>query len=250
MLLEKTLESPLDCKEIQPVHSEGDQSWIFIRRTDAEAKTPILWPPDAKNRLIGNGPDAGKDWRWEDEMDGWHHRLNGHSLSKLRELVMDREGWRAAVCEVTESDMTEQPNWTELLALFTHSSPSFLDRLYNYYLEFSQINFLSPPHLVLLVWLYLFPSFETCSSGTSFCLPCCFYFYVSGRSVKFFWPERNGLLWKMSFMPQCHTPFWSPELFALVVPTVWLCGSFCCDRLILWVVWWMWLVPVWFVARP
>ena len=84
----KTLESPLDCKEIQPVHSKGDQSWVFIGRTDAEAETPILWPPDAKNWLIGKDPDAGKDWRWEekgmteDEMVGWHHRLNGHEFEQ------------------------------------------------------------------------------------------------------------------------------------------------------------------------
>ena len=84
MVLEKTVESPLDCKEIQPVNPEGNHSWIFIGRTDAEAETPILWPPDAKNLLIGKDPDAGKDWRWEekgtteDEMAGWHHQFNGH----------------------------------------------------------------------------------------------------------------------------------------------------------------------------
>ena len=84
VVLEKTLESPLDSKEIKPVHSIGIMPWIFTGRTDAEAKTPILWPPDMKNRLIGEDPDAGKDWRQEekgttdDEMVGWHHRLNGH----------------------------------------------------------------------------------------------------------------------------------------------------------------------------
>ena len=86
VVLEKTPESPLDCKEIQPVHPKGNQSWIFTRRTDAEAETPILWPPDAKNWLIWKDPDAGKDWRREekgmtkDEMVGWHHRLNGHEF--------------------------------------------------------------------------------------------------------------------------------------------------------------------------
>ena len=83
MVLEKTLESPLDCKEIQPVHPKGDQFWVFIGRTDAEAETPILWPPDAKNWLIGKGPDTGRDWGQEEkgkteaEMAGWHHRLDG-----------------------------------------------------------------------------------------------------------------------------------------------------------------------------
>ena len=87
VVLEKTLESPLDFKEIQPVHSKGNQSWIFIgRKLQFEAETPILWPPDVKNWLIGKDPDAGKDWRQEekgmteDEMVGWHHRLNGHKF--------------------------------------------------------------------------------------------------------------------------------------------------------------------------
>ena len=86
VVLEKTLESPLDSKEIQPFHPKGNQSWIFIGRTDAEAETPILWPPDAKNWLIGKDPDAGKDWRQEekgtteDEMAGWHHQLDGHEF--------------------------------------------------------------------------------------------------------------------------------------------------------------------------
>ena len=86
LVLEKTLESPLDCREIQPVNHKGNQSWIFIGRTDAEVETPILWPPDAKNWLIGKDPDAGKDWRWEekgtteDEMAGWRHLLDGHEF--------------------------------------------------------------------------------------------------------------------------------------------------------------------------
>ena len=84
--LEKTLESPLDCKEIQPVHPKGNQSWIFIGRTDAEAETPILWPPHTKSWLVGKDPDVGKDWKQEkgmteDEMIGWHHQLSGHDLN-------------------------------------------------------------------------------------------------------------------------------------------------------------------------
>ena len=84
VVLEKTLESPLDCKEIHPVCAEGDQSWIFIGRTDAEAETPILWPLDVKNWLLGKDPDTGKDWKQEEkgmtenEMVGWHHQFNGH----------------------------------------------------------------------------------------------------------------------------------------------------------------------------
>ena len=86
MVLEKTLESPLDCKEIQPVHPKGDQSWVFIGRTDVEAETPILWQPDVKGWLTGKDHDARKDWEQEEkgtakeEMVGWHHQLNGHEF--------------------------------------------------------------------------------------------------------------------------------------------------------------------------
>ena len=117
VVLEETLESPLDCKEIQPVHPKGDQSWIFVGRTDVEAETPILWPPDAKSWLIGKAPDAGKDWRWEEkgttenEMVGWHHRLDGHEF-EYTPGVGDGQGGLAAV--VHAKSRTRLSDWIEL----------------------------------------------------------------------------------------------------------------------------------------
>ena len=123
VVLEKTLESPLDYKEIQPVHPKGNQSWMFIGRTDGEAESLILWPPDVKNWLVGKDPDAGKDWRWEergmteDGMVGLHHW----------ELVMSQ--WTQwSPLGHKESDMTEQLNWTELMSIFFFFLTS--DRIY------------------------------------------------------------------------------------------------------------------------
>ena len=129
VVLEKTLESPLDFKEIQSVHPKGNQSWIFIGRTDAEAETPILWPPDAKSWLIWKGPDARKDGgqeekgTTEDEMVGWLHRLNGHG-SGWTPGVGDGQGGLAC-CSLwgrKELDMAEWLNWTELCSYSDLSS--------------------------------------------------------------------------------------------------------------------------------
>ena len=119
---EKTLESHLDCKEIQPVHPKGNQSWIVVGWTDAEAEaeSPILWPSDLKNWLIRKDPDAGKDWRWEkkgtieDKMVGWHHRFDGH---EFEQALGDSGGQGSLACcspwGCKESDTTERQNWTE-----------------------------------------------------------------------------------------------------------------------------------------
>ena len=120
-MLDKTLESPLDCKEIQPVHIKGNVSWIFIGRTDAEAETPVLCLPDGKNWFIGKDPDAGKDWKQEkkgmteDEMGVWHHWLDGHEFEQALG-VGDGEG-SLECCSLwgsKELDMTKWLNWTEL----------------------------------------------------------------------------------------------------------------------------------------
>ena len=121
VVLKKTLESPLDCKEIQPVNPKGNQSWIFIERADAEAEFPILWPPDGKNRLIWKDSDAGKDWRQEEkgtienEIVGWHHWLNGREFEHALGLG---DGPGSLVCcspyGLKELDMNEWLNWTDL----------------------------------------------------------------------------------------------------------------------------------------
>ena len=118
VLLEKTLEGPLDYKEIQPVNPKEDQSWMFIGRTDVEAETPMLWPPDVKSWFIGKDPDAGKDWRQEekgtteDEMVGWHHQLGGHEFEQALGVG---EGQGGLVCcglwGLKEWDTTEWLNW-------------------------------------------------------------------------------------------------------------------------------------------
>ena len=140
VVLEKTLESPLDCKEIQPVHSKGDQPWVFFGRNDTKAEIPVLWPPYAKSWLIGKDSDAGRDWgqeekgTTEDEMAGWHHRLDGCEFEWT--LGVGDEQGGLACCDSwgrKKLDTTEQLSWAEL----------------NWYLAvfLSSCHFLSTPHL-------------------------------------------------------------------------------------------------------
>ena len=120
VMLEKTLESPLDCKEIQPVHSEGDQPWDFFGRNDAEAKTPVLWPPHAKSWLIGKDSDAVRDWgqekkgTTEDEMAGWHHWLNGRE-SQWTPGIGDGQGGLACCDSWGHKSQTRLSDWSDLM---------------------------------------------------------------------------------------------------------------------------------------
>ena len=134
VVLEKTLDSLLDCKEIQPVHPKGDQSWVFIGRTDVEAEMPILWPPDAKSWLLGKDPEAGKDWRQEekgtteDEMAGWHHQLGGHEFEWT---LGDGDSQGGLACcdsgSRKESDTTELLKWSELNWICSHWKDYIID---------------------------------------------------------------------------------------------------------------------------
>ena len=147
VVLEKTLESPLDCKEIQPIHPKADQSWVFIGRTDVEAETPVLWPPDAKSWLIGKDPDAGKDWgqeekgTTEDEMVGWHHCLSRHGFGWTPGVG---DGLGGLTCCGSwgrkESDTTERLNWICVRAWSLYSSwPEFKLLLCYQFYDFEQV---------------------------------------------------------------------------------------------------------------
>ena len=160
-MFEKTLESPLDCKEIQPVHSEGDQPWDFFGRNDAKAETAVLWPPDAKSWLIGKDSDAGRDWgpkekgMTEDEMAGWYHWLDGRE-SEWTLGIGDGQGglacWDSWGCK--ELDTTEQLNWTEWAQLFQNWE-FILSLPWVYWTEVKGSNWAWSSHQLKLSWWIL-----------------------------------------------------------------------------------------------
>ena len=147
MVLEKTLKSPLDCKEIQPVHSKGDQPWDFFRRNDAKAETPVLWPPHAKSWLIGKDSDAGRDWgqeemeMTEDEMAGWHHRLNGRKSEWTPGVGDVQRGLACWNSWVTKS-WTGLSDWTELKTIWSRKNiyRKFVYNLFRYFNVFNRVN--------------------------------------------------------------------------------------------------------------
>ena len=175
VVLEKTLQSPLDCKEIQPVHPK-DQSWVFIGSTDVEAETPILWPPDVKSWLIGKDPDAGKDWgqeekgTTEDEMAGWHHRLSRHGFGWTLG-VGDGQGGQACCSSwgCKESDTTERLNWIQQLLFLDASYPHREAHLCHFPNPFFHVSVLADATqsklLSMGVGVKVFPSFRK-SKGT------------------------------------------------------------------------------------
>ena len=217
VVLEKTPESPLDSKEFQPVHSKGDQSWVFIGRTDAEAETPVLWPSHVKSWLNGKDSDAGRDWGQEEkgttenEMAGWHHRLDGLEFVKAPG-VGDGQGSLACCSPWShkESDMTEQLNWTDTKIPFFSSLQICI--------WFSSYMF--PQLLVLIctvtydirmngkVWLFICPSTFECHEDRDFSI-----FRVACRawsSVLTEWMSAVGIncgnlkTWISCFAKKCY----------------------------------------------
>ena len=184
VVLEKTLESPLDCKEIQPVHPKANQSWIFSGRTDAKAETPVLWPPHVKSWLIGKDPDAGRDWKQEekgmteDKMAGWHHRLDALEFGWT--LGVD-DGQGGLVCCDSwghkESDTTERLNWTELNCSWDSQGKN-IEVVCNSLLQWTTFCQNSPPWPIRLrwpymVWLIVSPSYSSLWSMGSVWLVFC-----------------------------------------------------------------------------
>ena len=200
VVLEKTLESPLDCKEIQPVHPKGDPSWVFIGRTDAEAETPIFWPPHVKSWLTGKDSDAGRDWAQkengttEDEMAGWQHWLDGHEFEWTLG-VGDGQGGLACCSPWgrKESDMTERLNWTELN--WWYSGVWFLtyftlcNRLYVYLPHFSWFKFIPFYGWAIFPHLCMYHNFFLHSSVSSVVLS------YSDDKVNQLTPFHGSLQW-------------------------------------------------------
>jgi len=173
VVLKNTLESPLDCKEILSVNPKGNQPWIFIGRTDAEAEAPMLWSPDVKNWLIGKDPDAWKDWRQEkgtteDKMVGWHHRLDGHEFEQVPGAG---DGQGSLVCcspwGDKESDMIERLNWTELMVLPVGLS----------HMSFCILKYI--PYILNLLRVFSWNDIEFCQMIFRHLLKWSYNFYIS-----------------------------------------------------------------------
>ena len=215
VVLEKILESPLDCREIQPVHSEGDQPWDSFGRNDAEAETPVLWPPHAKSWLIRKNSDAESDWgqeekgTTEDETVGWHHQLYGHEFGCT--LGVDDGQGGLAYCNSwghKELDMTEQLNWTEVVASYSKSLtwPSIItfmaclgfDKLYGLYIS-----------LLLLMYSCIYRGFFFFRNSYHVIAEMCILFIVY---FSLFMKVKQWLLFSHSFVSDSLLPPWTAAL--------------------------------------
>ena len=199
--LEKSLESPLDCKEVQPVHPKGDQSWVFIGRTDAKTETLILWPPFEKSWLIGKDSDAGRDWgqeekgMTEDEMAGWHHRLNGCEF-EWTPGIGDGQGGLACCSSWgrKESDTTEQLNWSELKFM------KIIFQIYQCFNVYEQYNSKMNRKILAGKLHYSFLSQLCCIYG-------CYLALQSGCSVHWAWEKLLKLfrvIWECPLLDLCY----------------------------------------------
>ena len=194
--LEKTLESPLDCKEIQPVNPRGNESWVFIGRTNAEAEAPILWPPDAKSWLTGRDPDAGKEGRmrrgWQDGMVGWHHRLNGH---EFEQTLGDGEGQGSLACCSSRGrkESTQLSYWTKCETAYCSSK--------------SENDMIRQSQKVSLLWnVICCIAFHSLILSTSFLLTnCSLSISLISGFLKFLYTQICFLKYWSHFMSFCGT---------------------------------------------
>ena len=204
VLLEKTLESPLDCKEIQPVHPKGDQSWVLFGRNDAKAETPVLWPPYAKSWLIGKDSDAGRDWgqeekgTTEDEMAEWHHRLDGHEF-EWTPGVGDVQGGLACCGPWVAKSRTQLSDWTDWLGSVTQSCLTLCDPM-DCSLPGSSVHGISQARI--LEWVAISYSRVSSWPRDQICVSCI------GRRILHHWATQEALILHLNLAKRLRSKGW------------------------------------------